>query len=121
VTQVQIHARLADEPGIRFGIANGVLVAMLFVAGVTRLQVSETEFLTVILAGLVSIGLTLAMTAWISIVAWALFTGFVENQYGELTFDHGDLVRLAVFAVSIVALAVFTRRTYQVIKENAHG
>ena len=111
---------LSNEPGVRFGIANGVLVAAIFAAAVARLEVDETEFLAVLVAGLASCGLTLLMTTWIGVVAWALFTGFVENEYGRLTFDQADLVRLALFAVCTVSLAVLARRIYLVVKETAH-
>ena len=106
---------------MRFGIANGVLVAGLFAAAVAGLHAEQTEFLAVIVAGLASIGLSLVMTAWIATVAWALVTGFVENRYGELTLAQGDLDRLFVFAVATTALAVLTGRIQYVIKENAHG
>jgi len=110
---------MSDEPGVRFGIANGLLVAALFVAAAAGLGIDQTEFLAVLVAGLASVGLSLAMTAWIAVVAWALVTGFVENSYGQLTLEQADLGRLLVYAVATVALALFTRRIYQVIKENA--
>jgi hypothetical protein len=97
---------MSAEPGVRFGIANAVLVAALYLAAAARLDVVETELLTVLVAGLASAGLSLAMTASISVVAWALLTGFVENRYGELTFTQGDVLRLALFAVSTIVLAL---------------
>jgi len=110
---------MTDEPGVRFGIANALLIAALFASAIAGLKPSDTEFLAVIVAGLASVGLSLTLTASIATVAWALITGFVENQYGELTFEQGDLGRLVVFTVSTLALAIFARRIYQVVKENA--
>jgi hypothetical protein len=111
---------VTDEPGVRFGIANTLLVVALLAAAAARLDKAETELIAVIAGGLASVGLSLLMTAWVGVIAWALFTGFVENSYGQLTFEGGDLKRLAGFAVATMALAFFTRHTYQVIKENAH-
>jgi hypothetical protein len=109
---------LTDEPGIRFGVANGLLVAVILAAGLARLEVDETEFLAVAVAGLASCGLTVLMTTWIGVVAWALFTGFVENDYGRLTFDQADLFRLGVFAVCTVSLAVLARRIHVVVRDH---
>jgi hypothetical protein len=108
------------EPGVRFGLANALLVAALLAATAARLDVSETEFVAVVVAGLASIGLSFVLTAWIGVVAWALFTGFVENDFGTLTFAEPDLVRLGVFAACTVGLAVLCHRTWAVAKEDAH-
>jgi hypothetical protein len=108
---------MVAQPGVRFGLANGVLVAVLFVAAVARLQPEETAWVAVLVAGVVSIGLPVAMTTSMGVVAWALVTGFVENRYGELTLAPPDLFRLAVFAISTLGLAVFLHCIYTVVKE----
>jgi hypothetical protein len=113
------HSTALGEPGVRFGVANGSLVAALFVAAAARLDVGETELFAVIVAGLACVGLSVVLTAWVGVVAWALFTGFVENDYGTLTFDQHDLLRLAVFALGTVALAGCLHHTWTVAKENA--
>jgi hypothetical protein len=105
---------------MRFGLANGLLASTVLATAVAGLQTGQTELLTVVVAGLASVGLSVAMTAWIATVAWALVTGFVENRYGELTFSQSDVGRLLVFAVATIALALLTRRLHSVIKENAH-
>ena len=40
------------------------------------------------------------MTTSVGVIAWALFTGFIENSYGQLTFAASDLIRMAVFAAA---------------------
>jgi hypothetical protein len=116
----QIRSHLTDEPGVRFGIANGLLVAALLVAASARLDDTETEYVAVLAAGFVSVGLSVALTAWIGVIAWALFTGFVENGYGQLTFQGADLRRLVVFAAATLVLAAFTRGANHLARENAH-
>jgi hypothetical protein len=108
---------LVDEPGIRFGLANALLVMTLLGAAAARLALAATTSLAVLVAGLASVGLPVLMTAWIGLVAWALVTGFVVNQYGELTFQDGDLVRLGVFAVGTLALAVIVHHAYRTGRE----
>jgi hypothetical protein len=105
-----VTAHLTDQPGVRFGLANGLLVAAFVVAGVARLTSTSTGVLAVAVAGLAGIGLTVAMTVWLGVIAWALFTGFVENAYGQLSFGHGDLVRLLVFPLLVLALAALVPR-----------
>ena len=61
------------------------------------------------------------MTTSVGVIAWALFTGFIENSYGQLTFAASDLIRMAVFAAATVTLAVVIRITYRVISESALG
>jgi hypothetical protein len=111
---------MTEQPGVRYGISSALLIAALFSAAAARLTGEETEILTVIVAGLATCGLTLLLRASIGIVAWAMFTGFVINDYGSLTFHHDDLLRLLLFPLATVALAAVAHGTYLVIKENAH-
>jgi hypothetical protein len=99
-----------DEPGVRFGIANVLIVAVLLAAATFRLSGRETEVLTVTVAGLACSGLSLLVTASVAVVAWAMVTGFVVNGYGVLTVGHGDLFRLAAFALVTGAVALSGRR-----------
>jgi len=98
---------MVAEPGVRFGIANGLIVGALCVAALVHLTGAQTEFLTVLVAGLACCGLSRLATAGVALVAWAMFTGFVVNRYGVLTLGHHDLLRLAAFALAtgLVALA----------------
>ena len=112
---------MTAEPGVRFGIANGLLVVALIAAWAARLGADETAWVAVLAAGLLGIGLSRPMTAWLGLIAWALFTGFVENRFGELTFAGADVQRLVAFTVAALALSVAARHFHHVIKENAHG
>ena len=108
---------MLEEPGVRFGLANGILVSALLGAGGIELRPGETMWMAVLVAGLVSIGLPLVMTASMGVIAWALVTGFVGNRCGELTLARPDLLRLLVFAVSTLGLAVFVHGLHLVLKE----
>ena len=112
---------MTAEPGVRFGIANALLVTTFLVTAVLRLDPTATAWAAVITAGLLGIALSPATTAWLGVVAWAWFSGFVENHLGDLTFAGDDALRLAIFALSPVALAALAHRLDHVIKENAHG
>jgi hypothetical protein len=108
---------LTDEPGVRFGIANALLVTALLITGAAGLASWETGLVTVLVAGLASAGLPLFMTTWMGLIGWAWFTGFVENQYGQLTFADGDVQRLLLFAVATVALSVLARHRLEHARE----
>ena len=101
---------MVAEPGVRFGIANGLIVAALCVAAVVNLTGTQTEFLTVLVAGLACCGLSLLLTAGVGVAAWALFTGFVVNRYGALTLSQHDLLRLTTFALATGLVALSARR-----------
>lgn len=47
----------------------------------------------------------------LGVLAWAFFTGFAENSYGELTFSGHDLLRLALFGIATVLLSHALRRS----------
>jgi hypothetical protein len=112
---------MVAEPGVRFGIANGLIVAVLFVAAVVHLTDAQTEFLTGLVAGLACCGLSRLLTAGVGVAAWAMFTGFVVNRYGVLTLGLHDLVRLAAFALATVAVATAGRGFDAAAWENGHG
>ena len=112
---------MTAEPGVRFGIANGLLVTTFFAAPLVRLDSTETACAAVVAAGLLGVGLSLSMTAWLGVIAWAWFTGFVENRFGELTFASDDRQHLVVFALATIAIAVFARRIHHMIQESTHG
>jgi hypothetical protein len=89
--------RMTDEPGVRFGLAVGAEIGSLLVtgtAGLGRTTAGTVLVLTTVLAGRV-LGQA-ALTA-LGVIAWAFFTGFIENRFGVLTFVVDDVVRLALF------------------------
>jgi hypothetical protein len=112
---------LAHDRGVRFALAVSALIATLFVATAAPLEVDETAYLAVLVAGLASVGLPLLVTAGVGSVCWALVTGFVVHDHGVLTMNEADLGRFAVSVLGTVALATFVHRVAAVIRENAHA
>lgn len=104
-------AQMTDQPGVRFGIANGALVLAFCLAGLAGLTALATGALAVLVAGLAGLGLSLSMTASLGVIAWAMFTGFVENAYGQLSFADHDLVRLVLFPLAALLVAVVLGRS----------
>ena len=110
---------MVAEPGVRFGIANGLLVgALLLVGGVLHLTGEETEFLIALFAGFARFWPASAAHRGVGVVAWAMCTGFVVNRYGVLTLGHHDLVRLAAFALATGAIAISGHCTHTASREN---
>ena len=60
-------------------------------------------------------------SASLGLIAWAWYTGFVENTYGQLTFATDDVRRLAAFVLTSAVVAALSHRLWFVIKENARG
>jgi hypothetical protein len=116
---------MTSVPGVRFGIANGLLVLTLLAAAVLRVDPTAMAWVAVIAAGLVGAGLPRLMTAGLGVIAWAMYTGFVENRFGELTFADHDVRRLVVFAILTLALSAFARqvhrRGHHRLEEHSHG
>ena len=112
---------MTAEPGVRFGIANALLVVVLIAAWAARLDTAETAWAAVLAAGLLGAGLSRPMSAWLGVIAWAFYTGFVENRFGELTLAGDDVRRLVVFTVAAFALSMTARSFRHVLKENAHA
>jgi hypothetical protein len=112
--------RMTAEPGVRFGIANAVVVAVLLAASVAPLTTAETAWVAVLSAGLAGAALRWTRAAVLGLIAWAWYTGFAENGYGQLTFAGGDLRRVALFIVAAAVLAVTTRRLLHVVTRHVH-
>jgi len=112
---------ILEEPGVRFALASGLLVLAMFVARAFGLGSAPTEAVEVVTAGLSAVGLSTLATSWLGAIGWAFYTGFVENDYGQLTLARGDLARLLLFVLVTLTIASMTRRTYHLTKENAHG
>lgn len=104
-TQTPRTDSLVDDPGIWFGIATGLVILTLLCAGLAGLGAVATGAAVVTVGGLAAARLPGLIALALGIVVWAFFTGFIENQFGELTFATGDLARLGIFAVAIAAIA----------------
>ena len=100
-----VTPHMTDQPGVRFGIANAVVVVALLVAGGAGLGNPEIEGVALLATGIASAGLPTLMTTGVGLAGWAWFTGFVENQYGQLSFSADDVRRLLLFAAVTVVLS----------------
>jgi hypothetical protein len=100
---------MADDPGIWFGISIGLVICAYLVAGALRLDPVETASAAIVVAGLAAARLPGLVTVILGIVAWAFFTGFTENAFGQLTFAGHDLEHLAVFAGATTAMGLACR------------
>jgi hypothetical protein len=102
--------RLVDEQGIRFGIAEGALVLAVLTAAALHLPLPAA----LVLVGLAAFGggycTSLGWALLLGVSAWAWFTGFLENQLGQLTLASQDLDRLVALALLAVAGSVTWRR-----------
>lgn len=96
---------LVDDAGVWFGISVGLVIATFLVAGLSHLGTDETAAAVLAVAGFCAVRLSASIAASLGVVAWAFYTGFVEHQFGQLTFTAGDLVRLAGFAAATALVA----------------
>lgn len=94
---------MVDEDGIRFGIAEGALVLTVLSAAVLHLPTLSALLVLGLAAFLGGCATTLGWALVIGWSAWAYFTGFLENQLGQLTLAGDDLDRLV--ALTLVGLA----------------
>jgi hypothetical protein len=108
-TQTHAPETLVDDPGIWFGIATGLVVLTFLIAGLAGLGTAPTAVAVIIVAGLASGRLPGLVALALGVIAWAFFTGFFENTFGQLTFASGDLDRLAVFACSTALVGYLAR------------
>lgn len=99
---------LRKVPQVRFGAGHGSVLVT--VAAVTVLGLAPHPAL--VLVGAVAAGwavqLPLLPAVALGAVAWAYYTGFVVNQYGQLTFAVGDLARLGLL-LAVAAAAHWCR------------
>jgi len=101
---------LVDDPGVWFGITTGLLVLTFFVAGLAGLSASETAVAAILVGGLAATRLPGRVALALGVIAWAFYTGFTENTFGQLTFAPGDLERLSLFAAATVLVGAVLRR-----------
>jgi hypothetical protein len=104
---VRTGPRMANQSGVRFAIANALL--LLAVPAVAPAGLLFADAALVVVAGAACVGLARHTALLTGVVAWAWCTGFVENQYGDLTFSPADLVRLLASALGALLVAVVCR------------
>jgi hypothetical protein len=101
-TPVVAAPRLRDENGVRFGLAHAGLVVAALLAAVTQMPGSLSLTVIAVAAVASGRGLPVHSRAGIALAAWAIWTGFLENTLGVLTFSGADLARLATLVVLAV-------------------
>jgi len=102
---------LSFDPGLRSAAASAALVAALLLAAAVRLGPFATELLVATGVAASSVALTTPFSVGVGALGWALYTGFVEHRYGELTFTAADLLRLTVLVTLAVTVAWGSRPT----------
>ena len=97
----RVQARLLDEEGVRYGLAHAGLVATALLASATELP-GPLSFTLLVATGLtLSRGLVVRWRVGVALAAWAIWTGFLENSLGVLSFSGPDVARLV--AVGVIA------------------
>lgn len=88
---------------VLFARGQVLVIAALFACGATGLA-RPLALATVVVVTLSWAGrLTLPFALALGASAWAFYTGFVTNRYGELTFEGPDLIRLALLVACAAA------------------
>jgi hypothetical protein len=103
---------MTDQPGVRLGIAGGVLFVATGAAVALHLPHGYAAAALLILTLLCCPVLPRAGAVFLGISGWAMTTGFVENDLGQLTFASHDLLRLRVY-VGATALGAGRARAPQ--------
>jgi hypothetical protein len=95
---------MTDETGVRLGLAEAALVAVLLASGMLRLD----QQVTLAVVALTTVGAgTLLGPLWaggLGLSAWMMFTGFAENSLGTLSFAERDVVRLGLLVAGCAAV-----------------
>ena len=86
-------------PAVRFGFAQCALVVVLLASAAVQLGNGSTLVVVCLVTSAAALALPARWAAVLGLVAWACFTGFVTNRFGELTFAVPDLARLALLVV----------------------
>jgi len=89
-------------PAVRFAYSQSAVIGALLLCGLLSAAAPITLAVVCTVTVASACRLPLPLASLLGLVSWAYFTGFVTNQYGVLTFDPLDLVRLAL----LVALGV---------------
>lgn len=100
---------MTDESGVRFGIATGIVVVTVLIATLAGIGEIDSAILVLAVGGVVAVSLRPWLAPLVGLVAWAFWTGFVENAFGQLTLAGPDLARLAGFAAVVPVLAYGVR------------
>ncbi len=97
--------RMTEEAGVRFGIAVGTLVLAYLLTGLTDLGRIDTALAAIIVGGIAAAALSPLVAPLLGLVSWAFYTGFVEHDFGQLSFAGADLARLLAFVALTAVIA----------------
>lgn len=95
--------RCSDNPGICLAAGTAATIVALLVAAALAVDAGRVLLIVVLVVAASSVRVSLGVAAGIGALAWGLYTGFVVQQYGELSADPADLGR-AVLLVGVGAL-----------------
>jgi hypothetical protein len=95
IVRIAPAPRLRDEEGVRYGVAHIWLVASALLAGTTGLPRPASYALVALTALLGGGGLSVRWRLGLALAGWAIWTGFLDNTLGLLSFSVADLLRLA--------------------------
>jgi hypothetical protein len=94
---------IARLEGCRFAGAQVAIILTLLGAPLVGLPEGVTLIILVVITALAAQELTPVIAVVLGAVAWAYYTGFVINQYGELTFGAVDDARLLLLLACAAA------------------
>jgi hypothetical protein len=114
VSVIATYPRIADEPGLRLGIGSALLITSLLAAGGLQMDPHRTLVLLLLVIGGSSVRTTVAVGAALGGLGWGLYTGFVVNRYGELTFGAADLTHLLLLVAAGVGTATVTAQATRI-------
>ncbi len=100
---------LLDQAEIRFAIAIAGAVVTTLVVCLLQLSRAGAFGALLVVTVLLSLSLRPTIAAGAGLVSWALFTGFVVNSLGQLSFRPDDVRALGVLVSCCPLLASLSR------------
>lgn len=119
--ETEARPRMIDQPGVRFGLANGALVITTLLVAALRLTLVEAVVVMILVAGVCAAVLPAIMRWFLCIISWAWVTGFVVNSFGQLSFDRDDRIRLAVITTATLLVSSLGRQLVVTSQAARHG
>lgn len=94
------HHVMTDQPGVRFGVGNGVLFLLTGAIVTGGVPGAYGVALLLVTTSALALALDPAHAAALGVAGWAFATGFAVHTLGELTFAPPDLLRLGTFVLA---------------------
>jgi hypothetical protein len=92
---------VTDQVGVRFGIGAGLLFLVTGVVVGGGLPGAYGVALLLVATAVLAVPLDAPYALLLGLAGWAFATGFAVNTLGALTLAPLDLLRLALFVVSV--------------------